>query len=508
MNNNESYYKIFFDKSQVPMCIADENGYFLKINDEFITLLGYSKEYLLKNKFIDFVHIDDIEKTIKEYGEIINKKKTTINFSNRYKKKNGVYINLDWKALIEDDGYIYAIAINITEKEALINQLKNKNLFKNNFLSRMSHEMRTPLNAISGYSQLLTFSTKINRKYIDYIKKIENAVWYMANMLDEISLISSSQDETYRFSMEEVKLENIIKSSIELIVNQAINNNINIILKNKYLKSTVNVDIQKFKECINNLLTNAIKYNKENGSVTIFISKEDNHFLKINVTDTGKGIDDKVKHRIFEPFDRLDYNGSIEGTGLGLTVTKTLIERMHGEIGFESQKQIGSNFWIKIKAVKINAESIENDKLKTTSVNDKVNDKVDDKVDDIIFTNNEKIKNLIYIEDNEYNALLLKDIVELKLPKLKFSNYAMAKNGINAVLEEDPDYLLLDLNLPDLHGFEVIDILKKKKFDISKIIIVTADANKMTTQKIKSMGITKLIHKPYKLDEIIGYFSN
>ena len=500
--DNESFYQIFFDKSQIPMCVADENGYFIKINDEFINLLGYSKDRLLSTKFIKFVHVDDIEKTKKEYEKILKEKKTTINFTNRYKKKDGAYVNLEWKATIEDDGYIYATAVDMTEKHNLISQLKNRNLFKNNFLSRMSHEMRTPLNAISGYSQLLTFNTRISRKYIDYIKKIENAVWYMANMLDEISLISSSQDETYRFSMEEVELENIIKSSIELIINRATKNNIKIILKNKYLKSTVYVDIQKFKECINNLLTNAVKYNKKNGSIVVFVTKEDNDFLKIHVKDTGNGISKEVQHRIFDPFDRLDYLGSVEGTGLGLTVTKTLIERMHGKIGFESKKDVGSDFWITIKAIKLNSEIIEDDISRVTSSNDEQEE------DDIIFTDNEKKKNLIYIEDNEFNASLLKEIIELKLPKLRFSNYIMAKDGIDAVLEEDPDYLLLDLNLPDLHGFEVIDILKKKNFDISKIIIVTADANKITAQKVKSLGIKKLVHKPYKLDEIVTYFDD
>lgn len=499
--DNKSFYKIFFDKSQIPMCVADGNGYFIKINDEFINLLGYSKDQLLSTKFLNFVHKDDIEKTKKNYNQILEEKKTTINFTNRYKKKDGNYVNLEWKATIEDDGYIYATAIDMTEKHNLISQLKNKNLFKNNFLSRMSHEMRTPLNAISGYSQLLIFNTKISRKYIDYIKKIENAVWYMANMLDEISLISSSQDETYRFSIEEVELENIIKSSIELIVNIATKNNIKIILKNKYLKSTVNVDIQKFKECINNLLTNAVKYNKKNGSITVYITMEDNDFLKIHVKDTGMGIENKVQHRIFEPFDRLDYLGPIEGTGLGLTVTKTLIERMRGKIGFESKKNKGSIFWIKIKAVEINEESIEDDISKITST-EEYNE------NDIVFTDSQNKKSLIYIEDNEFNASLLKEVIELKLPKLRFSNYIMAKDGIDAVLEEDPDYLLLDLNLPDLHGFEVIDILKKNNFDISKIIIVTADANKMTAQKVKKLGIKKLVHKPYKLDKIVSYFSD
>lgn len=240
----------------------------------------------------------------------------------------------------------------IQRKEALINS-KNEaeyaNKAKSLFLSSMSHEMRTPMNAILGFSQLIELDAKDDVTKGN-IQEIIYASEHLLGLIEELFELSEIESGKVRLHIEGHNLKDILEPCLSMVKAAAekmsikINNNID-----SLPEITVNVDNKRFKQVILNLLTNAIKYNKENGSVTIDCSLEDKKTLFLSITDTGKGINPQYHENIFNYFERAGQECSnIAGSGLGLAISKKLIDKMNGTIGFESTLGEGSRFWVKV----------------------------------------------------------------------------------------------------------------------------------------------------------------
>ena len=223
---------------------------------------------------------------------------------------------------------------------------------KSEFLSNMSHELRTPLNAVLGFAQLLNLDD-LPAQQKDSVTEILNAGEHLLRLVKDILELNNIEMGVLEFNPEAVELNKIINESINLVKNQTAEKNISINNEiNPKAKLRLYTDSFRCKEVIVNLLSNAIKYNNVNGNVTIHESKDD-YNITIYITDTGNGINDKYKSKVFEPFERLDKIGSgIDGTGIGLALSKKIIEMMGGTIGFETTVGKGSTFWISLPASK------------------------------------------------------------------------------------------------------------------------------------------------------------
>jgi len=219
---------------------------------------------------------------------------------------------------------------------------------KSDFISRMSHELRTPMNAVLGFAQLMQLNeVQLSKESNENLNEILNAGYHLLDLINEILDISAIESGKFELEIEKVNLSSIISDSLRLVAKQAATSSITI--ENETSKEPVIVLAEhvRLKQVLINLLSNAVKYNRTNGKVIISTAVLGNK-IKISVKDTGIGLHKDKIEKLFKPFERLHHDPSIEGAGIGLVISKKLVELMGGEIGFDSEYDVGSEFWVTI----------------------------------------------------------------------------------------------------------------------------------------------------------------
>ncbi len=243
--------------------------------------------------------------------------------------------------------------------EQLINQkelAEQANKSKSVFLSSMSHELRTPLNAVLGFSEILKFEsiTPTQKTYVDHI---EGAGKHLLTLIEEVLDLSTVEAGNIKLEPKLMSLKQVISSSVGMVEPMADKRNITITSGTASCDSIVYADPKRVQQVLLNLLSNAIKYNKEDGIIEIYCEQIESNEIKVSVKDTGLGIHKDKHSHVFTAFDRLGNEaGNIEGTGIGLFFSKQLIERMNGQVGFESEHEVGSTFWFTLKSNNLETE--------------------------------------------------------------------------------------------------------------------------------------------------------
>ncbi len=349
----------------------------------------------------------------------------------------------------------------------------------------MSHELRTPLNVILGFGQLLEMDrlTAPQRESTDQIIKGGRHLLALINEVLDIARIESGAAGI--LSPEEVDVVGVIEEVLGMIQPLVRQANLRLIQPRPVTCHwIVHADLQRLKQVLLNLLSNAIKYNRKGGTIEISCAEVPDAMLRINVTDTGPGIPDDKIHRLFVPFDRLEAEQKgVEGTGLGLTLTKALIEAMRGKMGVESTVGIGSTFWIELPRID-RAHSI------------------------IALASLPEIKpgtagSVLYIEDNPANFRLVERILELR-PGVRLLSAIQGQLGIDLALEHRPDLIFLDIHLPDIAGDEVLRRLREdsRTRDIP-VIVLSADATSRQVERLTAAGANHYLVKPVQVQEFL-----
>ena len=231
---------------------------------------------------------------------------------------------------------------------------ENANKAKSEFLSSMSHELRTPMNAIIGFSEMIQHGTvgKISRQQKEYMGYILQSSQHLLKLINDVLELSKIESGVVAINLEDINVINVLNEAIRQLQTNATHKNISINLNSdvtdKYLTTcAIYVDPLRFRQVIVNIISNAIKYNREGGKVDILCTREDGDIIRISISDTGNGIPVQVQPQVFQPFNRLGREaGPIEGTGIGLAITKDLVERMNGKIGLDSAPGMGATFWV------------------------------------------------------------------------------------------------------------------------------------------------------------------
>ena len=353
----KTIYELIQQKSALDshaiVSIADKQGNITYVNDKFCEISGYSRDELIgKNHRLlkSDVHPDKFYKELWQvifggevwHGQICNK------------CKDGSYywVESTISPFLDDKGTPYqyiSIRTDITHLREATFQAEKANRSKSLFLSSMSHELRTPLNAILGFSQLINLKNK-DEPIQEYNEEILNAGKHLLDLINEILDLAKIESGKLDLFIDSYSLKEILKFCLLMIKPSADKRLIKVENNGDSLSDAkINIDEKRFKQVLLNILSNAIKYNKEKGSLRIDYSLQNNEMLYLSITDTGKGIAKNQQKNIFEPFNRAGEEGStISGSGLGLVITKNLIEQMNGSIGFESTENEGSCFWIKV----------------------------------------------------------------------------------------------------------------------------------------------------------------
>jgi PAS domain S-box-containing protein len=490
----------FFESSIDLLCIASQDGYFVKLSNSFKTILGYELSELLNQPYIQFIHPDDRLETSEKMNEL-NAQQNVFKFVNRYRAKNGEYRNIEWYASPVGE-FIYAVARDVTDSieqnRRLIEareQAEFANAQKSKFLSRMSHELRTPMNSILGFAQLLEMS-EMNQMQESAVNHILKSGKHLLEMINEVLEITRIESGNISLSIEPVNITQLCKEVCDLLDPMAKENDVNLILHNSFNSELyVKADLQRTKQIITNLINNGIKYNVPGGHVQLiqhrWMSSENIPIVRLTVRDSGVGIDENEIIKLFEPFQRIHAeNSTIEGTGLGLSVVKELVEVLGGKVGVESEKGKGSTFWIDLPecdrtAMDIKLDSGDDNTSELESAND---------------TSNQ----ILYIEDNPSNVLLLKEIFAVKRQTFGLRIATNGADGLNELKSNPPDLVLLDLDLPDLHGSIVLEFIRSHDFSKNiPVVIVSADATKEKIDMLIELGANDYITKPFEVNELL-----
>jgi len=383
---------------------------------------------------------------------------------------------------------------------------ENANRAKSKFLSSMSHELRTPMNAIIGFGQLLLMEDdELTKNQAENVNEILNAGNHLLGLINEVLNLSKIEAGKIELSIDAVNLGDVLVESICLVAPLVDRKGINISveypgeaigidsLSNR--GPVVRADSSRLKQVMINLLSNAIKYNHDNGSIVIRCHINDST-AKIEVVDTGIGISKKQQKELFMAFNRLGAEQSeVEGTGIGLIITKNIIELMGGEIGVESELGEGSSFWVSIPLDRHTSilpqadQNIRSDKYLSQNSNSAPGVLASRKV--------------LYIEDNPANLRLVSRVMA-KRDDIHLFTAPESETGLGLAFERAPDLVLLDINLPGMDGFEVLQQLRaNEKMSNMPIIAVSANAMPNDIDKGLKAGFNSYITKPINISELL-----
>lgn len=375
--------------------------------------------------------------------------------------------------------------IEIDEKSFLIEKK-----IKDDFVRKISHEIRTPLNAIIGFSQLLGVEENKDETEI-YIDRIRNSAFHLLGLVNDILDVSKLTSNKTIFRNDIIDVKKVIEKNI---------NELKILAeKNKLvLKSNISSDIPKeiildeikFNQILKNILGNATKFT-HSGSITIRLrrgtTEDTQEFLKFEIIDTGIGIKEPDVNLIFEKFKQFENELNVEGSGLGLSIVKELIEKMNGEIKAHSKYETGTIIAFTLPLVEVNTLNYQELGI----------------FDNIKFNIRLEEKKILVVEDNEINILLLKGIFK----NLKMNNISYAKDGIDAlkmISENNYDIILLDIIMPRLDGVETIKKIRTM-FNCAELPVIAMTANVLSEQleTYKEVGFNDCISKPLDIELMV-----
>jgi signal transduction histidine kinase/ActR/RegA family two-component response regulator len=369
---------------------------------------------------------------------------------------------------------------NVEEAE----QARASNRAKNDFLNHMSHELRTPLAVMLGYTELLLFET--DNKTREALETILHSGKHLRDLLNDIIDIARAEDERLDLQPQIVNASSLAQEVLDSLSVQAKHVNVHLQLDIEH-PASVWTDPKRLRQVLLNLVSNAIKYNKNGGIVVLRLSSQGKKML-FSVTDSGIGIGEHMMERLFRPFDRLGMEASkIEGTGIGLVLTKGLIEAMGGQLSVQSKLGSGSSFEFQLPHTE---PSIDNNHVSISA-------------SQLAHASAAHLR-LMYIEDNPINVKLFESM--LKRDSSNSVTIALnGQDGLDLIAQEPPDALFLDLNLPDMHGS---DILRQLRSDPSTaklpVVVLTADASRETYEQITAIGVLDFMTKPYSVSDLMN----
>jgi PAS domain S-box-containing protein len=487
--------RAIFDAAVDSIVVLDENLTVVEASPSNDGFFSFSKEATEGMYALDFVHPDDHANVVEAISRgFENNEVITV----RYR---GLHTNGQWVA-IESRGRAIRDALGnptgaviisrdvtkVVEAQRVLELAKadavQANFAKSEFMSRMSHELRTPLNSVLGFAQILQMEMK-SPDELEMLGYILKSGGYLLELINEVLDISRVETGSIAVELELVSVNDLVAVCVEIVSPQADESGIEIV--NECGEDfQVRADPHRLEQVLVNLLTNAIKFNHRGGTVTL-TSEENEGRMRLSVTDTGPGVAPQLHDRLFAPFDRLDAESKgIDGTGLGLALSKGLVEAFGGTLGVKSTVGEGSTFWMELLVATTSRPFVDIDAL------------------DIELSTEEPLSptretTLLYIEDNVGNVRLIERLL-IHRPNIHLVTTVLGSEGFALAKLHRPDLILLDVHLPDLPGIDVLAQLQgdERTSDIP-VVMLSADASHEQIRRFDEAGARDYLTKPLDL---------
>ncbi len=505
---DQQFYTRSLIESNIDALIAtDLAGIITDVNRQMEELTGCTRDELIGAPFKN--HFTDPDRAEAGIRLVLLKSKVT-NYELTARSRDGRETVVSYNATTFHDRDrklqgVFAAARDVTEPKRLDRVLHEKNLelrsakiiaekanhSKSDFLSSMSHELRSPLNAILGFAQLMeSGSPPPDPQQKESIAQILQAGWHLLKLINEILDLAKIESGKLSLSLESVSLSEVFSECQGMVEGAAQKRGLQLRFPQFEAPCFVFADRTRLKQILLNFLSNAVKYNRENGSVQLTLEPSATAAgrVRITVRDTGAGLSAEKRTQLFQPFNRLGQeSGDEEGTGIGLVVAKQLVELMEGTIGVESTAGQGSAFWFELATAAAPQFAAEAG--------------VVDAPAPVPAASGERVRLLLYVEDNPANLKLVEQLVARR-PELKLISAGTGTLGLALARAQQPEVVLMDINLPDISGLEAMTELRKDPRTAHiPVVAISANAMPHDIQRGLEAGFFRYLTKPIKVSE-------
>lgn len=507
LRDQQFYTRSLIESNIDALMTTDPSGIITDVNNQMETLTGRSREELIgaafKNYFTDPTHAEAAIKRVLSEGKVTDYELTA-------RAKDGTETDVSYNATTfhDRDGIlkgVFAAARDITERKRWDKVLQEKtvelqkakavaekaNLAKSDFLSSMSHELRSPLNAILGFTQLIESDTPPpTASQKASIDQILHAGWFLLELINDILDLAVVESGRLSLSLEAVSLPEVLIECQAMIEPTAQKRGISMSFPKFEGPCFIQADRTRLKQVLINLLSNAIKYNRAGGTVVVDCDFTIPGRLRIGVRDTGAGLSPELLAQLFQAFNRLGKEATgEEGTGIGLVVSKRLVELMEGTIGAHSTVGTGSVFWIELgSAVDPHIDFIKSVTTTLTAIPEGTG---------------KRTRLILYVEDNPANLKLIEQLIARR-SDLRLLTAQNGTDGISLALGYMPDVILMDINLPGISGIEAMKIIRLDPTTAHiPIVALSANAIPRDIEKGIEAGFFRYLTKPIKVNEFM-----
>ncbi|MDH6156380.1 MULTISPECIES: PAS domain S-box protein [unclassified Janthinobacterium] len=503
LREQQFYTRSLIESNIDAIMMTDPRGIISDVNQQMEALTGCTRDELIgapcKNYFTEPQRAEEAIVRVLREGKVTNYELTALardgkqtvvsynasTFHDRNRKLQGVFAAA--RDVTERKQFELALQDTNIEMEKARQAAEKANLAKSEFLSSMSHELRTPLNAVLGFAQLMASETPApslpQQRSIDQILK---GGWYLLRLINEILDLAMIESGKVTMSEEAMSLLDVLQDCQAMIAPQAEKRGISMHFPRCGKAFYVHADRTRVKQVMINLLSNAIKYNQSGGSVKVECRHQGER-VRASVTDSGAGLNAEQMSQLFQPFNRLGQESSTEeGTGIGLVVTKQLVELMGGQIGVDSTVGMGTTFWVEFQASRAPELHLEEGVALPAVQEDP-----------------ESQRTLLYVEDNPANLALVEQLIARR-SDLKLLTAIDAHLGIDLARTYQPDVILMDINLPGISGYGALRILHDDPLT-SHIPVMALSANAVPRDIEKGLeaGFFRYLTKPIKVVEFM-----